>query len=795
MNNKEKKNLALYMANAESVEDVVNILKKANLLTDTSAWRNFGDMENNFATTGNQQELPEVSLVEKLINSIDSVLINKCLINNIDPASESAPENIFKAVEKFYNISNGRLSNITATERGKIAEDNIGLMCTGKLPDDGNPNYTIFDSGEGQIPSNIDKTFMSIGLNNKIKIRFVQGKFNMGGTGVFRFCNPDICQFLITKRNPELLKEDDPADKNEWGFTIVKKIPPNRNMRSSKFVYLVDPNTNKPFSFNADSLPILPGKFPMKNGRQMTSGSFVKLYEYDISGSYKTNITLDLYNRLSLLMPSMALPIRLYERREGYKARTYETTLNGISVRLEEDKSNNLESDDWPTTEKMIISGQEFHIKIYAFKNHVEGGRRKNPTKNYVKNEGIIFTNNGQTHGSFLRSFFARKGIGLGAISKHIIVTIDCSNISGVMREELFMNSRDRLQKSGELIDKIKNNLQNILSNHQGLKTLQNKRFLEQVKDKLDDSRPLQQVVENIMKTSPSLSKIFLLGEKLKNPLDLTKGAIDDVYNGKRFPSFFRLTKKYTIENPRKFPINQKSIRIEFKTDVVNDYFDREVDKGEHKLYLNGDIYEGDNSIGLWNGTGTLNIYLTESLNSQGILKFTSEISDPDKMESLINDFYVEIDKERKQTNGVEGERKPPVKKGEGDQKTSAGLKLPIVTEVERDDENWQEYEFNEYTSLHSVYNGPELGYSFFLNMSNIYLLNQIKENLQKTDSEIIKAQYKHANTLIAMSVIHLAKEKKIKVNDEEEEKLINHATSCVSMFIIPMISYFGKLD
>ena len=101
------------------------------------------------------------------------------------------------------------------------------------------------------------------------------------------------------------------------------------------------------------------------------------------------------------------------------------------------------------------------------------------------------------------------------------------------MRESLFMNSRDRLQKSGELVKKIKKNLERILSNHQGLKNLKNKRYEEQVKDKLDDSKPLQEVIENIMKSSPSLSKIFLSGEKLNNPLDFRKGAVDDVYNGK----------------------------------------------------------------------------------------------------------------------------------------------------------------------------------------------------------------------------------------------------------------------
>lgn len=796
MNNEELKKLAIDLAVSESAEEVKLILDKFNLYNKPEAWRNFGDRENNFSTIGNQQESPEVALVEKLVNSIDSVLTAECYKNNINPESEDAPSNIYEAAEKFYNIPNGKLSNITASERRKIAEENIGLMCSGKLPQDGNPNYTIFDFGEGQIPSNIHKTFMSIGLNNKNKIPFVQGKFNMGGTGVFRFSNSKISQFLITKRNPILLSEDDPEDKDKWGFTVVKKIPPTGNMKSSKYVYLVNPETNNPFSFNSDYIKILPGSYPSTSDKEMRFGSFIKLYEYQMGNKYRSAVTLDLFNRLSLLMPSVAIPIRLYERRLGYNARTYETTLNGISVRLEEDKSKNLESEDWPTSEKMTINGEEFQIKIYAFKKTAEGSKRKNPTQNYVDNEGIIFTINGQTHGSFNRSFFNKKNIGLGIISKYIIVNVDASNISGEMRETIFMNSRDRLQKSGEIVKKIENNLERILSTHQGLKNLKNKRYEEEVRDKLDDSKPLQEIVEKIMNSSPSLSKIFLEGSNLKNPLNLHKGGSDENYIGKRFPSFFTITKKYKKTNPRKFPANQNSIRIEFKTDVVNDYFDREIDKGEHRLYLNDEIFEGDSSIGLWNGTATLSVYFDESLNKTEILKFRSEISDVSKIESIYNEFYVEVSEEKISGGGNKGQRKPSVKEGNGDQDISSGLSLPVITEVERDDENWNEHGFNDHTSLLSVYNGKELGYSFYLNMSNIFLLNHIKENQEKIDSKIVKAQYKYANALIALSVIQLIKQGKVELKDDEkEEELIKQATTCASMILIPMISYLGKLE
>lgn len=46
----------------------------------------------------------------------------------------------------------------------------------------------------------------------------------------------------------------------------------------------------------------------------------------------------DLYNKISLLLPNIAHPIRVSERRKGYSGHTLEITLSGLSVRLEEDK-------------------------------------------------------------------------------------------------------------------------------------------------------------------------------------------------------------------------------------------------------------------------------------------------------------------------------------------------------------------------------------------------------------------------------------------------------------------------
>ena len=79
------KNLCLSLAYSNTEEEVINILKAEGLWENDEAWRYYGDTENNFATIGNQQSSPEAALTEKIINSVDAVLMAECLSRGINP--------------------------------------------------------------------------------------------------------------------------------------------------------------------------------------------------------------------------------------------------------------------------------------------------------------------------------------------------------------------------------------------------------------------------------------------------------------------------------------------------------------------------------------------------------------------------------------------------------------------------------------------------------------------------------------------------------------------------------------
>ena len=52
-----------------------------------SVWRPFGNREDNFSTIGNQSSSADGALVEKLVNSVDAVLMGECWSAGVPPSS------------------------------------------------------------------------------------------------------------------------------------------------------------------------------------------------------------------------------------------------------------------------------------------------------------------------------------------------------------------------------------------------------------------------------------------------------------------------------------------------------------------------------------------------------------------------------------------------------------------------------------------------------------------------------------------------------------------------------------
>ncbi|MCC5906199.1 MAG: hypothetical protein JJU13_08340 [Balneolaceae bacterium] len=765
------KELCLELINSESEKKVIKVLEKYSLWDKDDFWIPYDGNENNFSIIGSQQSEPDAALVEKLINSVDALLISECKKNGFEPESPKAPQSIVQAVESFFGVHDGKLSNIDASYRSSISE-NICLVATGKKT---KPCYSVIDKGEGQHPEDIPYTFLSLNKSNKLRIPFVQGKFNMGGTGVLQFCGDKNIQLIVSKKHPDFVNGN---GQNYWGLTVVRRDPPPEGTRSSVYNYLA-PN-NEILKFDSKIIPVLPGKYPDAYKKGLEHGTFIKLYDYDIKG-YRTNVVFDLYNRLSLLMPNLALPIRLYERRKGYKGHSFETTLSGLSVRLEEDKRDNLEP-NFPSSSKITINEDEIPVTIYAFK--------KGKSSKYMKSEGIIFSINGQTHGSLSQSFFTRKKVKMGYLSDSILVLVDCTNLDGRHREDLFMNSRDKLRHVN-IRNQIERALENLISNHQGLKNLREKRRRDEITDKLEDSKPFVEVLNNIITKSPTLSKLFITGTKISSPINLANKKEDKDYNGKKFPTYFELVKSYSSENPKTCHIN-KRFRIQYKTDAENDYLTRDNQPGTFSL--RSQDREVDTVVNLWNGYANVNISLPKSAKVGDLIEFKSKVDDTSRVMPFEESFFVKVlDKTKTKSNGG-GNRKPPTNDDkDGNLKGQNKLALPNVFEIKKD--GWGDHQFDEFSALRVVDNGDE-GYDFFVNIDNSHLLHEIK-NSKLDEIDLMKARYKYALVLMGLSILHDYENDNSFFNEQEGNiySLIKSFSRTVSPIILPMIDYLGDLE
>lgn len=831
LKNDDIKKLALDLVHADSEQEVVRILKEAGLWQDARCWRLLGDDENNFKTVGAQQARSEPALVEKLINSVDARLMAACLRAGIDPTSPGAPQSIAEARSAF-------LGSIDRTELAKA----ITLAVTGaRAQQEGMPCLTICDLGEGQTPRSVPDTFMSIDRKNKLRIPFVQGKFNMGGTGALMFCGKLKLQLLLTRRDPEVLRQGgsaDPAD-SLWSVTIVRRETPPEGpgqVRNPYFKYLApvgaDARIGKGdvLSFGADALDLL----PVDNRAYVTPmrwGSCIKLYEYDMRG-FKGHVLRKggLLPRLEVLLPEVAHPIRVHECREGLRGKaagSFDTNLIGLRERLEARRENSPLEADYPASITLNVQGQSMTARVYAFKG--------DNADSYRADQGVVFTINGQTHGWFPKSFFERKRVRMGRLADALLVVVDCSDISVDARADLFKNSRDRLS-GGDLRRDIEEELEGQIANHPGLKALRERRRREEVAEKLSEAKPLEDVLRAILKTSPSLSKLFLVGQRINAPYRAQTGGNTGGgggsdqgtgdFKGKRHPTYFRFDKLKDGEKLKRTCEHGHRCRLKLVTDVENEYFVRDLERGRYQVEVVAGPLEGKElttSINLYNGVAHWSVAIPpEDVAPGDTLTVQLTVIDDVLIEPLVNLAVLTLTEETNRKSGESGKRsersggKTPESSGAGSEKGNkgdnedgppAGIELPPIKKVRRN--GWEARGFDERSACTVIEEESSDGseerstYEFYINVDNVYLQTDIKQG--SGDPALTEAKFIYGNVLVGLALIHDRRngevpraEAEAADKDEDEEPIarrIDQITRALAPFLVPMVNYLGGLN
>lgn len=765
-----EENLALRLLAADDEDEVDRILIDAGYpLENDELWKPLGNNMGNFSTVGNQQEDGAAALVEKLINSIDAVLLSECYAAGIDPKSPDAPRTMREAVEQFLDVKDGRLDFLDTDEQRELSE-RIHLVATGSKT---SPCYSIIDKGEGQTPNRFPTTFLTASKDSpKININFVQGKFAAGGTGSLQFCGNRNMQLIISRRQPHALLNDDDDSAHEWGFTVIRRIRPTADgFRNSVFVYLA-PGGNVP-RFSAPYLDLLPGgsskNRPVASYTQPLSyGSCVKLYNYRWAG--RSTATLEARRQLERELQVPSLPFRISESR-AYKANYYANTVTGIWADIQSDiaAGKSKMEDGFPGTASISPQGLgTLPISVAVWKEEVE--------LKYVPT-GVYFLVNGQVHGSFGQEFISRR-LKFDYIGDNILVAVDCTNMDRAIAEDLFMASRDRLRKN-EHYETLRRELAAELREHEGLKEA-NARWRQRRRERAaNEPADVDEIFNELIKRDPTLAGLLGIGGRISTG---TGPGPAGKFEGKKFPTFFRLTEDSKKRLRKSCPLNA-TVKVEFETDVDNSYFQRSDDPGELTVEPSMDLVE---SSRLWNGKMTFKFRVPWDTQVGDVLKVKVAVSDVSQIEPLFDEFELAATPsivKKKKVSGKPNQRRNP--RSSTSSSTNASLAPPQPIPVRKAE--WAANGFDGPTDALRVKSGADgNGYDFYVNVDNSYLINA--QSSKKSDEELMHYWFTWGLTIAAFGMIKNEKERLTGTDEEPDLKKIGHACDGLSQVIIPII-------
>lgn len=809
--------LALMQANSEA--EVIGLLRDAGYWEEPRAWRFYGDNELNWSQAGAQQSRADFAFNEKAVNAIDSVLTRMCMEHGIRPDAPEAPQSIREAVARFIEggdgplkATSGRIEDWGKDYRKDIAR-HISVFTTEPLmwSSQGRPSLNIADLGEGHTPAAFPDTFVSLGRRNKVSIQFVQGKFCQGGSGALRYCGEHKLQLIVSRRAPTLLRSPaapasypvDAQSDDHWGFTIVRREAATGAQRMSTYTYLAPigsderPRRGGVLHFAAATMPLFPDGARAYE-REVEFGTLLKLFEYRINAGNIIRRS-GLLQRLDLLLPEPALPIRMHECRprisKGASEQT--TTMAGLFNRLR--GSDNLE-DIEPSTLPITVNGRQLKLRVFAFK----PGR----AATYRDAEGIVFTVNGQAHAFLKAAFFHRKGVGLQRLASDLLVFVDCSKLSPTELEDAFMSSRDRLVEDNAFAREIEKRLEEALHSHEGLRRLKNARIAQEIQEQLADNRPLEDVLKRVLKHSPALARLFGQGVRLQNPVrPATVAPAKTSFEGRPNPTFFRFqNKEEGALLIREAHLGQR-VRLKFETDAENSFFTRPYDPGRHALELQGGGVEGavTNYTGplLTDGLGTILFELPSEAAIGDILDYVFTVSDPQTEAVFINRVRLSVKGAQQQKPSTPGERRKPPSKDPGAQDGPSQIDLPRVRWVKEDDPTWKQHFTTREDCLDVIDDGEAGGpgavshdYTFYLNDANTALRAELAAT--KMPIEVIRKQFEISATLIGLAMLY-EEHRRPASNDgaKDEEPLRDHVrkvTRAIAPVLLPIVNGLGDL-
>jgi len=579
------KGMCLKLLAAENEAKVQEIIDASSWMKKPKNWIPLDNRETNFNITSNQASDGGKALTELMTNMVDAVLMKAAYKKGVDPLGEQAPKTMEDAIQRLIEPPGGRkVTELNAKDPWlrDFSRKNLLIGITGgKTKNEPLPCYTFVDNGEGQKPENFPTTFLSLSAANKKGLSFVQGKYNMGSSGVLGYCGRRGFKLIVSRRHD---------GEGPWGWTLIRRRPDDgENLPIAE--YLVTPE-KEISTFEQDILCPLhtmgekPGFY---DGVMLKTGTVVKLYDYQIGGKFLTfrgaREALN-ENLVETKLPFRLLDFRQVPKTKDAKEKAAKKGLEralGIDTRpfygmefllLRSHREEGLESEEEEAAgEKKISVSKITNPDLGVIK--IEAILLKHDIPNWLKlsKNRVFHSVNGQVQFKETRGYLSGS-CRLPALKDRIIILVDATNLKRGTHYRVWKGDRENINNTafGEL---YREEVTKAIEKSEVLRNLQDKVAMQELEMATKDEG--NKLFQKLLNSDHNLAALLSQhAPKLYLPVSGGKegnGKGSDEFKGNFSPTFLRLEersegKKVVV------PIN-RTRPIAARTDVENGYFNR----------------------------------------------------------------------------------------------------------------------------------------------------------------------------------------------------------------------------
>ena len=580
----DSKELCLGLLRAESECEVDAIIESEPILSDPVNWYPVDGRDTNFNVVTNQASTGSKALTELCTNMVDAILMKHAYMKGIELTGQDAPQTVIAGVRELVRLPGARSGILSQVDSPKylqeFAEKNLVIGVTGGTRREESLCFTFVDNGEGQHPNDFEETFLSLSKGNKSDIPFVQGKYNMGSSGVLTYCGRRWYKLIVSRRY-------DASD--DWGWTLVRRRPGGGMPVAEYF----KPGGTPSFSLSVLHPMNLNGGEP-DNKVHLATGSVIKLYDYNMESAASFR---NIRESLNENLVSTVLPFRLMDyryrpdsRRGGRRAvGVDERPVNGMEFLLlrrdgdEESDEDGSEFNYEPGKEQFIGDIDHPDLGHISLKAIVLGRDLPGWLKSPRNTSRVFHAVNGQVQYKQNRAYLSQS-CRLPGLKDRIVVVVDASDLSEAAHNDVWKGDRENIRAT-EVGQLYREEVTRLIRDSEYLKELQQRIAREETERLTEESQV--ELFQNLVNSDPSIAQLLPGGSLVTLPGFVGRGnEPEEEWEGNYSPTFLELIGRAIKTNGAEIAINGRR-KIAFRTDAVNDYFTRPENRGRvftHRL-------------------------------------------------------------------------------------------------------------------------------------------------------------------------------------------------------------------